>query len=152
MQPFLATALHEVVGLLDRSGGRILQQESGVSFRQFYLVSALARLGPCTQRELAGFVGHSDAAVSRMLVTLAASGLVSIEVDPADRRRRTVSLTPSGTALAASSDALLDTRLTELLGAYEIDGEMLLRLVGQLREALQVESERSRAAPIAAAG
>lgn len=152
MQESLAGSLHEVVGLLDRSGEVVLQREAGVSYRQFYLVSAINRLGPATQRELADFVGHSDAAISRMVTVLANAGLLTAQVDPANRRRNIVALTAKGADLAQRAETLLDQKLTELLKLHSVDATAYLSLTLEVKHALhsagwdprrvQLEAER----------
>ncbi len=144
MQQSLAGSLHEVMGLLDRSGEVILKQEVGLSYRQFYIVSAIARLGPATQRELAEFVGHSDAAISRMVLVLAGAGLVTAEVDALNRRRNIVTLTVKGADLAQRAEALLDQKLTELLRQHNVDGSVFLALTLELKHALQSAGWASR--------
>jgi DNA-binding MarR family transcriptional regulator len=137
MQQSLAGVLHELVGLLDRSGEAILRRETGISYRQFYLVSAIARLGPATQRELAGFVGHSDAAISRMVVTLEAAGLVTARMDPGNRRRNTVSLTVKGAVLEEQAAALLDRQLSDLLTQFHVNEPVLLAETVKMKDALR---------------
>ncbi len=136
MQQSLAIVLHELVRLLDRSGEVILRRRADISFAQFYLVSAMARLGPSTQRELAAFVGHSDAAVSRMLPTLLAAGWVSSGVER-DRRSKTVILTPAGIALVEQAEALLERELSELLESRGVDERRFTELAVGARDALR---------------
>ena len=144
MQQSLAGSLHEVVGLLDRSGDLILKREVGLPYRQFYIVSAIARLGSATQRELAEFVGHSDAAISRMVSVLAGVGLVTVQVDALNRRRNIVILTVKGADLAQRAEALLDQKLTELLQQHNVDGSVLMALTLELKNALQSAGSASR--------
>jgi DNA-binding MarR family transcriptional regulator len=61
-------------------------------------VALLARLaeGPKTQRELGHRLRKDPADMVRLLDTAAEEGLVTRVPDPADRRRRLVSLTPDG--------------------------------------------------------
>ncbi|SMH28165.1 DNA-binding transcriptional regulator, MarR family [Rathayibacter oskolensis] len=137
MQESLAGVLHEVVGLLDRSAAAILKRETGLSYRQYYVLSAVARLGRTHQHELAEHIGHSDAAVSRMLVTLSEAGYVTVAADLAHRRRNTVALTPTGAAREQQAGTLLDDALTDLLRQHDIDDDQLLSLAAALRGALR---------------
>jgi DNA-binding MarR family transcriptional regulator len=63
-------------------------------------VALLARLaeGPKTQRELGQRLRKDPADMVRLLDTAEAEGLVTRAPDPADRRRRLISLTPDGEA------------------------------------------------------
>lgn len=137
MQQSLAVVLHELVGLLDRSGEAILRQATGISYRQFYLLSAMARLGPSTQRDLAEFVGHSDAAISRMMTTLRNGKLVTSEIDGSNRRSKTVAVTPAGLDLATRAEALLERELSDLLAQRDVDEQRLTELAVGARDALR---------------
>jgi DNA-binding MarR family transcriptional regulator len=63
---------------------------------------ALGRLagGPATQQDLGGYLGLEKSTVSRLLDGMAAKGWVEREPDPANRRYRTVRLTPAGKRVA----------------------------------------------------
>jgi DNA-binding MarR family transcriptional regulator len=69
------------------------QDESVVAWS---LVNRLAELGPLTQRELADASAQHPAGVSRQLDDLERRGLTTRVLDPGDRRRRRVELTPQG--------------------------------------------------------
>lgn len=137
MQQSLGVLLHEVVALLDRSGGAILQRELGITYAQFYLLSAARRIGPASQQQLAASLGHSDAAVSRMLSVLAASGLVTSESDPGNRRRNIVLLTSAGAALAVQAEKLLERKLADLMRVQGVDEAALLAQASRLRDGLR---------------
>ncbi|PTL71236.1 hypothetical protein C1I63_18525 [Rathayibacter caricis DSM 15933] len=137
MQESLPGLLHEIVGLLDRSAAAILKRENGLSYRQYYVLSAIATLTQTTQRELAEHIGHSDAAVSRMIATLANAGLVTVAVDPDHRRRNLVELTPEGVVTEQQAGRLLNTALADLLTQHGIDESSLLHSAHQLRAALR---------------
>jgi MarR family transcriptional regulator, lower aerobic nicotinate degradation pathway regulator len=68
----------------------------GESVVAWSLVNRLAELGPLTQRELADASAQHPAGVSRQLDDLEARGLTTRALDPGDRRRRRVGLTPQG--------------------------------------------------------
>ena len=68
----------------------------GESVVAWSLVNRLAELGPLTQRELADASAQHPAGVSRQLDDLERRGLTTRVLDPGDRRRRRVELTPQG--------------------------------------------------------
>ncbi len=111
----LSFDLHALTARLDRAADRILQAESGLSFRRFMALLAVAELGTATQRALAAKLGVSEPSVSRMTGLLAAAGLLDAEADPVGGNRRQLSLTPSGRDVVEQSRVLLERRFTGLV-------------------------------------
>ncbi|CAM3981806.1 hypothetical protein GCM10009551_104600 [Nocardiopsis tropica] len=108
-----------LLGIVTREYG----EPGALSYSRMRLLGTLEEVQPATQHELAQAMLVSDAAVSRMLSTLAADGLVSVEVDPDHARRRLVRLTPEGAERfhASSTDyaAQLEKALTDRGFPYE---------------------------------
>jgi MarR family transcriptional regulator, lower aerobic nicotinate degradation pathway regulator len=77
------------------AAARVLASQ-GESVVAWSLVNRLAELGPLTQRELADASAQHPAGVSRQLDDLERRGLTTRALDPGDRRRRRVGLTPQG--------------------------------------------------------
>jgi DNA-binding MarR family transcriptional regulator len=69
-----------------------------LSLGEFALLARLAEHGPASQRELGERLRKDPADMVRHLDAAEATGLVTRTPDPADRRRRVVSLTPDGAA------------------------------------------------------
>ena len=81
-------------------------------------------------RELASSIELSEAMVSRTVRALAEDGLVAIELDPADRRRRRVQLRDPQALLDSFEQAIVSRRprrLTWDVGAHDV-GEAVTRL------------------------
>ncbi len=72
-----------------------------VSPSQFKVLRALSESGPTGQHELAGLIAVDPRNVVPLIDSLAERGLLAREVDPADRRRRVLTLTARGQDLAA---------------------------------------------------
>ncbi len=102
-------------------------------------VLAILSAGPHSQRELAEMLGVTEQTVSRMLVRLEHQGYVERDVDPVDRRRRTVVGTAAGRrVLAEVSDTdTLDRTFTARLTDDEHAAlrSLLLRLLEPWPEA-----------------
>lgn len=82
--------------------------ELGLSFIKIKILRRVAA-GPLTMRELAQRL-HSDPPYVTVVVDdLVERGLVLRENDPADRRRKIVSATGEGAALAARAEVILST-------------------------------------------
>ena len=104
----------------------------------------MATPGPCSQRRLAEWIGHSEPAVSRMLGTLGRAGLVTSTVDEAHRRRNAVALTEMGAAADRRAGGVLGEALASLMSATGVDEAALLDQALRLREALASAGRRSR--------
>jgi DNA-binding MarR family transcriptional regulator len=98
---------HPPIGLLIAGARRSIKQAAtrrlrgrGLSATQFWLLTALhERPGP-SLRELAERRLMDAPTASRMVDLLKRRGLVRIEADPRDRRRRSILLTARGAAVA----------------------------------------------------
>ncbi len=113
----------------------------GVEFEQrwFGVLNQLALNGPMSVGALAEALGITHVSVSQTRVSLEKAGLIRQEPDPTDARRRLLSLSTAGRALAA--------RLAPLWAAFEqasleIDAEVdgLLDALDRLEAALERQS------------
>ena len=123
---------------------RAAHAASGLSPRQFHLLGLLHDRGPLTQRELGVAMDVDPSILVTLLNPLEASGYVSRDRDPVDRRRHVVTLSPTGhRQLDRAAQA---QRLAE--------DELLAGLTGaqrrQLRELLVALRDRLIVAPAAA--
>ena len=114
-------------GRLLSTAARLVEQawnarlrEHGVSHAGMIVLATVSR-GPVGQRELARDQHVTEQTIGRTIAHLESTGHVRRSTDPADRRRRTVELTPPGaTLLAEISDG--GERLTDdVLRAAAVD-------------------------------
>ncbi|WP_326693799.1 MarR family transcriptional regulator [Streptomyces sp. NBC_01267] len=96
MDEGLAELLYRVVMLMGEAARRRSDPNQRLSHSQLRLLGTLEEIQPATQHQLAEALTLSDPAISRSLRPLEAQGYVTISVDPAHRRRRLVTLTPTG--------------------------------------------------------
>jgi DNA-binding MarR family transcriptional regulator len=85
----------ELVVLLGDDMARSLARD-GLTVSRAHLVWELRRRGPVTQRELAGALAVTARTVTGLVDGLAATGFVTREPHPTDRRATLVSLTAHG--------------------------------------------------------
>jgi DNA-binding MarR family transcriptional regulator len=74
-----------------------LLEPHGFHPREFGLLTVLAKRPGITQQELAGLARVDPSSMVALLDELEARGMAERRVDPEDRRRRSVYLTPKGT-------------------------------------------------------
>jgi DNA-binding MarR family transcriptional regulator len=98
--------------LLSQAGSEARHLWSGVlaqlhvSPSQFKVLRALSESGPLGQHQLAELIGVDPRNAVPLIDSLADRGLLAREVDPADRRRRVLTLTARGQQVAADLDSI----------------------------------------------
>lgn len=94
----------ELTVVLDRDMTAHLE-EIGLTEARVHLVWELGRRGPCKQQVLAEALGVTPRTITALVDGLAATGFVTREAHPTDRRATQVTLTAHG---AATAQALAD--------------------------------------------
>lgn len=86
----------------------------GLTPPQFSAMAKLLEVGPTSQNYLGRLIAFDQATIKGIVSRLEARNLVQLTADPSDKRRRAVSLTAKGRAIAerAISKASEITRLT----------------------------------------
>jgi DNA-binding MarR family transcriptional regulator len=104
---------------------------AGPTFTEVAVLAHLRREGPSSPTELAASERVTSQAIALVVGELEKKGLVARTVDPADRRRRILTVTPAGVVALHDREAVLLRRLTEALdGAFDdADREALDRAV-----------------------
>ncbi len=134
----LALRLHQVVWLMDRRADEVLRREYGISLSWGRLLIVLAQSAPVVQHELAQRLNHSDAAISRQLERMSASGLLTVNTDPTHRRKRLVGLTPLGRTMVDAASAELETLLRDDMTQAGLDIEGFTKSITALARQLAV--------------
>jgi MarR family transcriptional regulator for hemolysin len=117
--------------------GRHVAAEHGVSEAAAAPLLWIERLGnDVRQNALAEAVGIEGASLVRLLDELQASGLITREPDPADRRANAVNLTEAGWAVVHEvNDALMALRLEVFTSVPRKDIEATLRVFEAIESA-----------------
>jgi DNA-binding MarR family transcriptional regulator len=102
---------------------------------QYSVLVVLKDQGPLGQRRLAQLVAVDTRNIVPVLDQMAAKGLIRREADQADRRRRTVTLTADGDALAHAVAATAASGQDDFLGVLDNEererlNDLLQRLYG----------------------
>lgn len=132
--PDIPQAFHERLALLlVRTGDRVavrgqdaLEQQLGISGRDYTALAVIDADAPRSQQELARLMGKAPAMCVGMLDELEDAGLVERLRDPKDRRRSIVTLTARGKTMLAKADAI----------AAELEAEIIQGLTGAERTRL----------------
>jgi len=95
--------------IMERGAEAILNAKLHISFGQFMVLSVVdAHPGPLNQTAIADHLGLTKGTVSRLIDAGAQAGWIVVAPDPASRRSRLISLSPSGERLVRRGDALLE--------------------------------------------
>jgi DNA-binding MarR family transcriptional regulator len=88
--------LQRLAFLLARLNDQILQEQLGVGFSQFKILMILQWKPSVQQRHIAGKLGQTEASVSRQIKLLEDTGMLSVTVNPQNKREHITKLTPKG--------------------------------------------------------
>jgi DNA-binding MarR family transcriptional regulator len=114
-------------GQLARQRWNAMLADLNVSPAQYGALMAIGEAGHLGQQRLAELIGVDPRNAVPIVDALADQGLVSREVDPADRRRRVLQLTASGQAKADNLASVAAEIETDLLGALDPGEQASLR-------------------------
>jgi DNA-binding MarR family transcriptional regulator len=95
----LGYLLHHLTTTLDRQSDQVLSERLGIGFSQFKILMALGRKDRCAQRDIAAYLGQTEASISRQIKLLIEKGLLQSRTSPTSRRERVTTLTAKGEAL-----------------------------------------------------
>ncbi|MER7283966.1 MarR family winged helix-turn-helix transcriptional regulator [Dactylosporangium sp. NPDC000244] len=140
----LGLELHTLLSRLERAGDQILRAEHGLSYRRFMVLVMVGELGESTQRALADSLAVTEPSMSRMVATLAETGLLTVAPDPAGGNRRQIALTDTGRALVEQAGSDLIRRLTDLVESTGVPFDTYLAHTRQLNAALDSPDARAR--------
>ena len=122
-----------------------LSHRYNISLNEFRLLMAIGRLGTSASHELAEHTGVNAMSVSRAVGTLQRHGRISVETDPANRRRKVLRLTGEGRRLyeimRPHTEAVADYLLRGMSGA---ELARLDAIVGQLIGRLEATDAEGR--------
>ena len=135
LDSFLPYQLAVAASRTSREFSALYQERFGIGIAEWRVVAHLSQGGPVSVREIFERVDMDKSRVSRAAARLEASGYVSKQVNPADRRLIELSLTKKGRAmmdeiapLAAAFEHALAERLGSGTEAFRAGLETLMTL------------------------
>lgn len=147
---FLNTRVVRLATKLQRLMLRKVLREAQVPILEWRVMMAVAQFGPCHMRLITKHNGLDPAHVSRTATALVSKALITRHDDPADQRRKQLSLTPAGEALITALWTDAQTLSDELRVAFTPDEfetfKMLLDRAHAQADALLDSSEETIAA------
>ncbi len=106
--------LQDVVRAIDQAGERILQDNGGIGFSQFKILTVLYKTPYSSQKHIASCLNLSPPAISRQVELMVSSGLLNKQLNPKNRREHSLSLTVNGESILDKTWAVLDSRFGQV--------------------------------------
>lgn len=107
--------LHKIGAMMEHVSDKVLFEEFGIGFSQFKILYALEHHEGIQQKEIASFLGQTEASISRQIKLLVGSKLVSVKKGDDDKKKHLISLTPRGRQIASDAFTLLNIHYTPVL-------------------------------------
>ncbi len=129
--------LATLAAMLDRQSVRLLARH-GLNLVEWRILTSIDAKSPCTMTDVLPFVFVDRALVSREITRLHEDGLISVEADPGDGRRKLLFLTRVGKA--RHDETLIDMLERQKLLAGALTSQeraMFVSIVGKLRSVIQ---------------
>lgn len=118
--------LQKLSFVLAKQSDQVLQEQLGIGFSQFKILMVLGWNPSVRQRHIAEKLGQTEAAISRQIQLLKDDGLLTVKVNPENRREHITAPTAKGEKLCEKA--------MELLNNYH--APMFARLSDRQRERL----------------
>lgn len=143
-----AEILHQLLKLTNRLMAPFsthLAHRYKISLNEFRLLMTIGRLGRTASHELAELTGVNVMSVSRAVATLQRHGRIEVVRDPANRRRKWLTLTEEGRRLfeimRPQTEKVADYLLSDLAPA---EVEQLETILTRLIDTLEAKDARGR--------
>jgi DNA-binding MarR family transcriptional regulator len=123
--------LHKIGSMMERVSDSVLFSEYGIGYSQFKILFALSHHNGVQQKEIAQFLGQTEASISRQIKLLKISSIVTIKLGSDDKKKHLISLTSKGTELMQDAFATLNKFYMPILTTLtEKDQHELRRILG----------------------
>jgi DNA-binding MarR family transcriptional regulator len=104
----LGYLLHHLSFVIDRQSDQLLQERFGIGFSQFKILMALKWHTSVQQRQIAEYLGQTEASISRQIKLMTEQGLLQSRISPQNRREHITTLTARGERIADEAMAALN--------------------------------------------
>ena len=103
----LGYLLQHTASTLYRQSDQVLQERLGLGMSQFKILLMLQSHPHIQQRALADYLGQTEASISRQIKLLCDKGMLSMEINPKNRREHLTWLTTKGVKLVQAAQDIL---------------------------------------------
>lgn len=107
--------LHKIGAMMERSSDLILESEFGIGYSQFKILFTLEHHPAIHQKEIAHFLGQTEASISRQIKLLRADGLITVAKAREDKKKHVITASTKGKRIASEAFVLLNARYQPIL-------------------------------------
>jgi DNA-binding MarR family transcriptional regulator len=100
--------LHKIGAVMERVSDQVLFEEFGIGFSQFKILFALQHSADIQQKQIAQFLGQTEASVSRQIKLLKTAKFIEVRLGKDDRKKHHVSLTRKGEEVTVQAMSCLN--------------------------------------------
>ena len=122
--------LHKIGALMERTSDHVLFNEFGVGYSQFKILFALSHHEDVQQKEIAQFLGQTEASISRQIKLLREARFITITLGRDDKKKHLITLTSKGQNLLTDALSTLNRFYEPMLSTLSPKAQ--LELAGQL--------------------
>ncbi len=101
--------LQHLSGVLAKQSDQALQERLGIGFSQFKILRVLQHSPHTQQRQIAEWLGQTEASISRQIKLMIEKGLLQTTISPKNRREHLTTPTAKGIRLTEESINILNT-------------------------------------------
>src|SRR6266545_1497160 len=102
----LGYLLEHTASIIHRQSDQVLQERLGIGLSQFKILMML-QWRPHTQRELADSLGQTEASISRQIKLLVEKGMLTVTVNPQNRREHRTTPTAKGIKVGQAAQEVM---------------------------------------------
>src|SRR5688572_23190405 len=100
--------LQHLAFTMSRQNDQILQEQLGIGFSQFKILTVLQHNPSTQQRDIAEALGQTEASISRQIRLMHERGLLQTRISPQNRRKHLTTLTSKGEQLTEEAMRVLN--------------------------------------------
>lgn len=110
----LGYLLHHLSFMIDQQSDQILRDRLSLGFSQFKIMVALRTREGVQQKQIAKFLGQTEASISRQIAYMDNKGWIENQVNPRNRREHRITLTLKGQRLTEEAIHTLNQHHTPM--------------------------------------
>jgi len=107
--------LHKIGALMERASDQVLFDEFGIGFSQFKILFALQHHQDVQQKQIAHFLGQTEASVSRQIKLMKSAKFIEIRLGSDDKKKHHITLTARGSGVAKDALGILNAHYEPIL-------------------------------------
>lgn len=130
--------LHKIGAVMEHVSDKVLFEEFGIGFSQFKILFALEHHDGIQQKEIAGFLGQTEASISRQIKLLVSARLVSVKKGADDKKKHLITPTARGRQIAMDAFVSLNAHYMPVLSVLSPHEQMdLANKLSKIHSALE---------------